>query len=390
MNRMIVFLLVIVLLGSNAYAFNEVYWDGTGGWMNANWTEVLGDGGEWSVPGWVVGNTSSGNGTPNDGSYNWNKGYAMIQNGTIQVTAASMPDGRVERIYLGDAQLDVQANLLAYRTYNNAGTMNVSADFSTTYWYIAPGSSDSVTINQTAGTVVLSDKAYFGADSGVDNAIMNYNLSGGVFDATVNIAYLGRYGGANTTFTFNQTGGAYNSIITRMGNSANGEQTYYNISDGDFDVTKYVRLYNNATFEVIGSDASSVRMRQLVIDAGNTLSVALDENGSTLIEVYGDGVEAGYENYYGVTLDNAILSLDTLAGFDSVVGNTYDILWSATTISADGLSVLNSSGTVFDYNIIAGANGGELLRVTVVPEPTSMLLLSIGGLVLKRKLRQNR
>ncbi|OHB52250.1 MAG: hypothetical protein A2Y10_06175 [Planctomycetes bacterium GWF2_41_51] len=369
---------------------NDVFWvGGTGTWRTwTNWSDPAP--GQWYIPGVVATNPY------NDGSwaYNGNNGRAIIQSGTAQITSTSQPDGQVYMTCVGSisgANLDILSTSGELKLWNT---------------YVGPNAGYSGTINQSGGTVKLRGTTRIGGDGNgaynlsggsltvgekdvtignVSGSTGQLTISGGTLLQTGSTFYLGYYG----TGVINQTGGDVTFDLLRMGYRSTGDGgNVYSISGGTFQHNKYLGIYNDSTFKVVGSGAESIRIMQLNSSgegAGSKLAVELDSIGSTLIEVYGDP-DNGDPYIGGADLSYVTLFIDTLVDFDGVIGETYDILWSATTINTTGMSLVCLSDTMFSWDVV-DYNGGELLQLTVIPEPATIILLSAGYLVLavKRK-----
>jgi hypothetical protein len=465
MKKLVLLMVVLVFVSAANADKDDVYWNGTGLWMDwpsSTWTENTTDGGAWAIPGWV----SSGNPYYVSG---WgstsNKGRAVIQSGTAQITSGSHPDGRVERLYVegsSDAALAISTDVSIYRYYvgnasgttgavtqtngdvaanylslgtsgsgsyaisggslsvaNNAITVANSASSSFAInqsgtssltiageFAAAGAAGSSCTFNQTGGTATFSNTGNFQLGS---NGAATYTISSGTFTENGK-AYLGNNNGSSCTFNmsgdsivnllgsdtycsnnagsvfrFNQSGGDFTSNRLKLGMN-DGSDAEFKISGGTFTLNYYMSVYYDATFKVSGSGATSIRMPQLGMSRaagnGHTLAVELDAGGSTLIEVYG----LSTDSYYGAMLDNATLTVNTLMGFDGIAGDVYDILHSATTITTAGLVFNNLSGTQFSWAVIDDAiRGGQTLQLTVLPEPMTIALMSIGGLLFIRR-----
>ena len=104
----------------------------------------------------------------------------------------------------------------------------------------------------------------------------------------------------------------------------------------------------------------------------------------------GGTLEAEYEQIFanGALFLDGLLDLTLTGGFDPIVGDTFDLLF-GNSITDLGLTInapILSGGKYFDFSIINGSNN-DLLRVSVkapasVPEPASLLLMSIGFVIL--------
>ena len=416
MKKKLVLLLVLVLavnVMAGSYD-NSVNWNGgVGDWMVAgNWTDVQnGSDADWDIPGWVVGNPQNTGGST---SSTWNQGIAHIESGTARITSSSKPDGRVQVMHLGGV--------------GNTSNLEISGDVSTGAWYMnySGNASTQSNVSQTAGNVNIQGYTTFGHNN---HGNASYTLSGGslttsskyesfgynggfAFNQTGgsytdsgvagSILFVGRYAGSGDavvnvsggTFTvdntldlgyyraasFNQSGGTVSADQIKMASAAGSSGTTYTISGGSLDVGYFAGVQEfSGKFVVSGSGADSITIEQLSFYK-DTLKVELDDNGSTLIKV--DGTSS--TSYMGASLYRAVLEVDTLASFDGVAGDVYDILWSVDTLNTTFMDFSNLSGTQFDWDVIQ-KDGGDMLQLTVVPEPATMVLLGLGSLMFVRK-----
>jgi hypothetical protein len=382
-------LLSVAAYGVDTDASN-VYWKWTTGglWMNTDEWGWSGISPEWGVPGWVSGNPNNTTGSTDP---NWNQGRAVIDGGSAVVTPASRPDGVVERVYLGGG--------------GGAG-LDISGDITMKYLWIGKWlSTDNGTVNQTAGNVVIQNKAYLG-DSG--SAI--YNLSGGSLTFVNDKIYIGNNSGASCVF--NQTGGSVtfiNSGPSYLGNGAGSLGTYnlssgtfsfnrpssfwvgndgigvfnqtggsafikllrigssdsnsiYTISDGTFSAS-LVKCYYGV-FKIIGTGPDSIITNSFIVDNGGKLKLELGASGCTMIDV--NGTKAN--TYYGVSLRDATIDVSTASNYAGTIGSHYDVIWSATTIDTYRLKIRDDSSTHdFKYVVVDGAangySGGKVLRL---------------------------
>ena len=225
-------------------------------------------------------------------------------------------------------------------------------------------------INITGGGAVDAWGAnfYMGYDAGASGTI---NLSDGLLKHSGSYFVIGRYGSG----TINQTGGRFWLNGAKMIISDNaGASGTYTISGGSvsLDDGKYLSLQDSeALFVVDGSGATSIDLSKVYADPGSTIRFNLDAGGATL---------AVASNL--VNLADANLEVDTLAGFNGTVGQTYDLMWTQSGgFTTSNMTFSSLSSTEFDWDIVA-KDGGDVLQLTVIPEPTTFSLLAVvGGIV---------
>lgn len=335
-------------------------------------------------------------------------GTLNVQGGTVNINSTG-PNGAIIG-YGGNATLNQTAgslNITAPRLYIgwgsghsststvnfNNGTINVSGG--TTYPSYVHIGRDSIgtvgTLNMTGGTFNLTTGSIEGMALGYywksgatysNNPRGIVNLSGGTMNinSPLNIGYSG-------VGQFNLSGsGVLNAnSVSLSTNKANAAQaSSLTISGGTFDIDTYVKTnMPGDVITILGSDATKIEMSRLDMATSSKLSVKLGNGGITLIKVIGTDTNP----YNGANLAGTTFEVDTLLGFDAHPA-VYNVLWSATTIDTTGMSFANLSSTPFTYQIVNAAafgyTSGQLMQL-VVPEPLTITLLSIGGLILARR-----
>ncbi|MBC2595934.1 hypothetical protein H5P28_16840 [Ruficoccus amylovorans] len=198
--------------------------------------------------------------------------------------------------------------------------------------------------------------------------------SGGALNVTNGSVFIGRKGEGLIT----QTGGAFtvgeNLQIGRDNPSVGGT---YSISGGTLSVTGDFEVASSATtvgrIEVTGN-----------WDGDNSINVGGDFKLSSPVSVLAYNLNAaGIEEIMvagSASLNNSTLELNFADGFIGQAG-TYDLL-TATSISTSGLVLddnLTNGFSVEKWEVVSGGNG-QILQVTVIPEPNASCSL-LGGLV---------
>ena len=266
----------------------------------------------------------------------------------------------------------VYDSTIGYRGANNTAIYNLSGTGALKIpGHLHIGRESTGTLNMSGGILDVwgTDKSlYIGSAA---NGVGTINLSGGVLTPSGSgKVYVGDSGSG----TINQTGGKL-ALKTNMilNNNATGSGTY-TISGGEIDTTigRWALLKDGALFEVDGSGASSIELSRLDAAVGSVFRINLDAGGSTLVKASRADAGSGVDIY-------GTLELDTIAGFDGVYGDTYDLFWAQTgNMDTNSMTFANLSGsTDFDLSIVNGVDGGDVLRATVIPEPATLGLIGI-------------
>ncbi len=166
----------------------------------------------------------------------------------------------------------------------------------------------------------------------------------------------------------NQTGGTLDTEYMKIADSTTTGEGVYTISGGSVDVHRYIYLVNSgkATMTIAGSGADEIKMSRFIALAGTTLNLQLDENGTTLMEVYGTSSDP----YHDAILRGTI-AVDTLASFNAPSGTVFDVIWSAnnfeTTSGTFAFTNLSDRAT-FDWQVVTKDNNGvsgQMLQLVV-------------------------
>jgi hypothetical protein len=357
----------VLLLGmavcANAYVNdgNAVHWTGAGdaaSWMdNKNWQDDprLPD---YNIPGWIAGNPKN----PGNWAYSGNKGYAAFDNGSTINLNSSLPDGRIERLYIGGTTpttvtLGNQIKLM-YRFYgclnsNEIGILNIPAGTG----IVAPEASvqylcyaGKMTINITGGDYNAPPmSSYLGNNVGSEGTI---NISSGRLITGNNTAgelYLGSSGKGRLF----QTGG---SVIGRkifLGSATTNAEGYYEISGGSLFSYGYIAMQNGtSTFKIVGSAASIItdRFDVAVTDRMHKLQLVLDSGGVSPIFVMGD-MTAG-DVYDSARLSDLIIEVSAQNGVPVTAGQTFDVVKAVKSI----IATTDGGGSVTVHSFIPGIN----------------------------------
>lgn len=322
---------------ASAYKFWVSYNSGDSG-------VVVQDSGNFSVTRLYLGDSGTGEYTLNDGVLASNGLYSYVGvngNGILTINdGQAMLDGLYAGYYSGATGT----------IHVNGGSLTQTT--SDEYYFILGYSGGMATLNINDGTVSINDLfAGYNSDSvGVVNMI-----GGSVsFPGTTHI-------GENGHGEFYQNAGDVTARKIYLGNQVEGDGIW-EISGGSLAVTGFISGgYNQSTFSVKGSGATSIDTQRIVIGDDSVLLLSLDVSGVTPIEVTGN--KAIDPNDYEGAVLSGTLKVDTLAGYVGAVGSTYDVLISDTFIDASQLAIesLNMNHT-FNYSVVT-AGPQQLLRL---------------------------
>lgn len=328
MKKIIVLSVAATLFGvgvANAFLYTSedaTWWTSgaTGDWMEqSNWTDYdkTAPYRDWIVAGWVVGNPENTGGSTDP---LWNEGYACIDHGTVNITPASRPDGKVERTYVGSAL--------------GTSVLNISGDADFGRFLIGWGLGETGTVNLTSGTMNVFPEA------GKEDQFRIAHEGNGIF---------------------NISGGTLNAdlLILVYDNDAAGARL--EISGGDVNLSTALEMRHGtsnatATVSVQGSSASiDVGAFTVLPGKGHVLELGLDAGGVSPINATSNAV-----------LNDLAIVVDDLAGFNGSEGDTYDVVVSDTSISTSGLTVTsNIDGVEFGASVV-NEGGKDILRLTIL------------------------
>jgi hypothetical protein len=324
-------------------------------------------------------------------------------NGTLDISGTGDVNARFDMLAgLGEGSIS---------TINQSGG-TIDAGFLFTNAFTG-GAGSTVTMTQTGGTYTTRIAYVLGQGNGTTTQ----NHSGGVIDVLNNGEFVVGDGGGNSSI-YNISGTAdvnvaRNFVAGRDGigvvNMSGGTIDSVNVFLGDFDSSSGTAKIAGGTLTLTGnlnvgaalaSNAPPVPVGTagqaldadgtlIISGPGGTIDVAGnllanpddnvrfggggEHNDSTLVfEATSGGVSiidvAGIADLTGAEID-----FDLLSAFP--LGTSFDLI-TAIDISADYLQVAEDIGRV-DLAIVAGGNG-EILRATLVPEPTSVVILAVG------------
>jgi hypothetical protein len=140
---------------------------------------------------------------------------------------------------------------------------------------------------------------------------------------------------------------------------------------------QYVSRVPNGVGAYTFSEIQASGISNLIL-GGDTLDLEISPTGND------------YLNIQGTATLNGLLKVTTINGAMLTTGNTYDLL-TASSISFSGLSLDPSGNQFLAMSLISGGQG-QILQLTIlpVPEPTMLMLTSLGALFLMQRRKQNK
>jgi len=353
--------------------WNAAAWTTNGVPVTPTWTSndkafILGGGVSWTPTSHADSTTlnrlevkaSSGGTTLNISSYlrTWT-GLIMNWNNT---GTATINHSAGEYRLVGN---DVYDSTIGYKGANNTAIYNLAGTgLLKTPGDLYIGRESTGILNINGGTLDAwgSGKRLYvgGATSGRGTV----NLQDGTLKYSGQRVELGAASGA--VGTINQTGGELwlaNGADMYLG-SASGGTASYTISGGSItNESGWFTVGHGGTFTVDGSGATEINLYDLNIENASTVAINLDGGGSTLVTA---------SSASGVEFIDGTLRLNTIAGFNGAVGDTYDLFWAqAGLINTNNMTFSEISPSVeFDLAIVA-KDGGDVLQVTVTALLTS-------------------
>jgi hypothetical protein len=350
---------------------------------NRSW--VIGASGNWVTPG--VWNTTP---VPAD--------TATFTSGTATIDATS---GVISVIGMGGSKVAQTGGPMVVNINSGANITVASTGIpmsNTVAW--ARSSGVTTTVNQSGGYFrVYSTLGYndgevrlINGSTAVPSTTVIYNLSNGTLDTEI----LSRGAATATANQFNATGGTLviRNRITKFGTvtDVNGlAQPGQGFNQG----TSKLEIGNigSVITMYVGGDANSSipigSRTDYAVGAGGEINIDIASASSfDKMRVYGDLINTA----------GATLSIDLLGGYNPTAGETFDVLSfldPTARVSLDlNIKYMQGSGAV---SLVAPAGWStawvdtnadtytDTLRVTAIPEPATIALISLGLLAIRRK-----
>jgi hypothetical protein len=254
------------------------------------------------------------------------------------------------------------------------------------------------TVNQSGGTVTVgSEFKLNGWSSGSGN--QTYNLSGGSVTATsaggdrfqlsahagvaalMKVSGTGQLSFAGNCPVGNWTGGTGSGTLEISGSAVVNQTTgefQMGLSDSYVKVTGGLATINLGQFR---TDGHAIGGFVFTLDANGT-------NISPLVFASGDINLSSAGNAGKIDI--------ATSGFSPTAGQTFDLMSipQAGTISVPGggVNALLNAGDTTDWSlsVVTDVGGKDILRLTALPEPATMVLLAIGGVGMLLRRRHGR
>ena len=363
-NRSILaaFISAATLMGAGmSLQADTVYWgntDGNGG--DGNWTDA----------GWYT--TNNGDGTFSAATSQPGSADDVISGQTSNASTITVNSdvGTINSLFLthNNSAPRTVSNLII----DNSGSLNITDTLRT--HFSNAGATSSITVND-GGSLTVGGTSLLGMrfESG-----FNFVQNGGTTDfqsiilnqrGMPEVAYEMKSG--NMSATNLSFGGGQITV-------QNSDARRFEISGGTVEITGAVADNDPGTYQVMGSGADSISIGSMTLDylatdngGPSKISFLLDEGGVTLTDISG-----------AATFVDTVLQIGQMDG-SALAPGTYNLLRANSGISLSGVTLqdnLTDGLSVSDWGV--NSNSPDTLYVTVIPEPSTLLLLGLAGLAM--------
>jgi len=284
---------------------------------------------------------------------------------------------------------DLYIGYCAYST----GSYHLEAGGVTVFGDESVGYAGTGRFTQTGGTHSVSGDFYIGQRFGSTGS---YHLDAG--EVTV---VGGEYVGYSGTGRFTQTGGTHSAGMLQLKyHSGSGGRYVYELEGGILDVGTFTATSGASyNFSFAGGTLSADAVDFPLANTGGVLAPG-DGPGVTVIHsLYRQGPTGVFEaqlagtdpvtQYDWVSIDGpatleGVIDVLCIDGFVPKPGDTFDVLSAikGITIGPSGLALTGAPG--FEWSLV---EADRILRLEYIPEPATLALLGLGGLVVLRRRR---
>ena len=317
--------------------------------------------------------------TAGNGRFDQSGGTVTMNAGNLNIGIGSA--GAVGTYNLsGGSMMLASANIMAI---GNRGTGTVNQTGGTLYVRGSPanaatsliqlgrnaaGGPGTGTFTLSGGTAV-SGLFQFGNAVGLATSTNTFNLqgTGTLLTGTISIINIA------ATNNFNFVGGSLTATTVAIPLTNNGgtfrPQTLNFTGNGDV---------NNVVSNLVGTTTFSGASSYVQTSLGN---LAIDIAGTGL----NDFIDIGVGAPVGTASVAGTISINLLNGFNPSLGATFDILAADSVVNTASVIGLTSDGNGFSSSIATGGDGRQVLRLIVVPEPSTLIFLvmivgALGGI----------
>jgi hypothetical protein len=217
------------------------------------------------------------------------------------------------------------------------------------------------------------------------------NMDSGSKLVAIGTAQIG-YGAYVDTFV-NMSGNAELRVAgatknTELGKtSATYQRVFWNLNGSDLSITLDALKMNNFTTGVVGVDALQQKIK-FVMDADGASAVNINRAASTALVMGLDSRLIIELTAVPVASEIVLFNLvDPLGAVSGLNGGKFRDKWGKTIVNSSNYLYADFESTRYWFNLNYNGGTGNDVTLTLVPEPATIGLLSLGGLVLARRRR---